>query len=80
MSRGIKPLDLDEEEETESGQQSAVSGQPDAAIEAKPKKRKAKAPRGEPTEADLAALDGTNWDEIKAEADALRSRLNSMGA
>jgi len=32
------------------------------------------------TEADLAALDQTNWDEIKAEVDALRSRISSMGA
>ncbi len=78
---GVKPLDLDEEEETEGTQLAAASGQPDPAVgEAKPKKRKAKAPRGEPTEADLAALDATNWDEIKVEADALRSRLNSMGA
>jgi chromosome segregation protein len=82
---GVKPLDLDEEEEaTESGQQSAVSGQPEtAAADAatKPTRRKPKPKdKGEPTEADLAALDGTNWDEIKVEADALRSRLNSMGA
>jgi len=78
---GVKPLDLDEDEEAEGGQQAAVSGQPDSSTEAaKPRKRKAKAPRGEPTEADLAALDSTNWDEVKAEADALRSRLNSMGA
>jgi len=78
---GVKPLDLDEEEEAESAQPSAASGQPDPAVgEAKPKKRKPKAPRGEPTEVDLAALDATNWDEVKIEADALRSRLNSMGA
>ena len=78
---GVKPLDLEEEEEAENSQPSAVSGQPEAAAaETKPKKRKAKAPRGEATEADLAALDATNWDEIKVEADALRSRLNSMGA
>ena len=75
---GVKPLDLDEEEDAESA---AADAQPDAtATETKPKRRKAKAPRGEPTEADLAALDATNWDEIKAEADAIRSRLNGMGA
>ncbi|MEO6875679.1 MAG: chromosome segregation protein SMC [Opitutaceae bacterium] len=76
---GVKPLDLDEEDESDP--RSGVSDQPNAAIEdPKPKKRKAKAARGEATEADLAALDATNWDEIKVEADALRSRLNSMGA
>ena len=36
--------------------------------------------KGEPTEADLAALDSTNWDEIKAEVDALRQRIGAMGA
>jgi len=78
---GGQPLDLDEDEEAESGQPSAVSAQPDTAVgEAKPKKRKAKVPRGERTEADLAALDATNFDAIKTEADALRTRLNSMGA
>jgi chromosome segregation protein len=44
------------------------------------KRRKKKEPRGEPTEADLAALDSTNWGEIKVEVDATRQRLNSMGA
>ena len=68
---GVKPLDLDEEEGDDAAAQAVVE---------KPKKRKPKAARGEPTEADLAALDATNWDEVKAEADALRSRLNSMGA
>jgi len=51
-----------------------------APAEAPKRRRKAKAPKGEPTEADLAALENTKWDEIKAEVDALRSRLNSMGA
>jgi len=68
---GVKPLDLDEEEGDEA------AAQPEAE---KPRRRKAKAARGEPTATDLAALDATNWDEIKAEADALRLRLNSMGA
>jgi chromosome segregation protein len=69
---GVKPLDLEEEEE---------GGQPEATAEAKPKARKAKSKdKGEPDADDLAALDTTNWDEIKAEADALRTRLNSMGA
>jgi len=79
---GVKPLDLDEEEDTEvKGQGSEVSGESNvAAQDAKPRKRKAKAPKGEPTEGDLAALDATNWEEIKTEADALRQRLNNMGA
>ena len=66
---GLKALDLDEEEEGA------------APAEAAPKRRrKDKGPKGEPTEADLAALDATNWDEIKAEVDALRQRIGAMGA
>jgi chromosome segregation protein len=34
----------------------------------------------QPGEADLAALDGTDWDAVKAEADALRQRMGGMGA
>jgi chromosome segregation protein len=96
---GLKPLDLDEDDEAEF---SDVGGVPTpredvaaAAIESSAsaddqrgegtpptikKRRKKKEPRGEATEADLAALDSTNWDEIKVEVDALRQRLNSMGA
>ncbi|HET7537975.1 MAG TPA: chromosome segregation protein SMC, partial [Candidatus Didemnitutus sp.] len=85
---GMKDLDLDDEDEAPaatSGQQSAVSSQPSEsdsqpAAEAKPKRRKKKENKGDPTEADLAALDSTNWDEIKVEVDALRQRLGSMGA
>ncbi|HWZ94927.1 MAG TPA: chromosome segregation protein SMC [Opitutaceae bacterium] len=48
--------------------------------EAKPKGRKPKPKqKGEPTEADLAALDATNWDELRAEVEALRQRLRGMG-
>ena len=36
--------------------------------------------RASPTASDLTALDSTNWDETKVEVDALRQRLNSMGA
>jgi chromosome segregation protein len=73
---GLKALDLDEEEEPGAG--SAEQG---AAPAAAPKRRrKEKGPKGEPTEADLAALDATNWDEIKAEVEALRQRLGAMGA
>jgi chromosome segregation protein len=66
---GLKALDLDEEDDVA------------AAAEVAPKRRKKdKGPKGEPTEADLAALDQTNWDEIKAEVDALRQRIGTMGA
>ena len=46
----------------------------------KNRKSKMKGPKGEPTAADLAALDQTKWDEVKAEVDALRSRVSAMGA
>jgi len=65
---GLKALDLDEEEEGEG------------MAEAAPKRRKKKENKGEATEADLAALDSTHWDEIKAEVDALRQRIGAMGA
>lgn len=80
---GVKPLDLDEEDE---GDQPAATSEQvevvpsDAAAEPVKKRRKAKAPKGEPTADDLAALDSTNWTEVKTEADGLRSRLGSMGA
>ena len=93
---GMKLLDLDEDDEGEEpkpeagGQKTeapevvaAVEGQPvseTAEPEAPKKRRKKKEPRGEATEADLAALEQSNWDEIKVEVDALRQRLNSMGA
>ncbi len=74
---GLKALDLDEEED--SGEQSAVSGE--QAGETKPaRRRRKKENRGEPTEADLAALDATDLDEVKAEVDALRQRIGAMGA
>jgi chromosome segregation protein len=63
---GLKPLDLEEEEDAENPE----SG--------KSRKRKTKQ-KGEPTEADLAALDATNWDELRAEVEALRQRLRGMG-
>ncbi|MFT3868060.1 MAG: chromosome segregation protein SMC [Nibricoccus sp.] len=76
-------------EAVEAAPAPVVEGQPaegettqPAQAEAAPtkKRRKKKEPRGEPTEADLAALDSTNWSEIKVEVDATRQRLNSMGA
>jgi chromosome segregation protein len=92
---GLKPLDLEEEEpETGSpksegrgqladvGNRAPGEGSPPPADngEAKPRGRKPKPKqKGEPTEADLAALDATNWDELRAEVEALRQRLRGMG-
>ncbi|HYC70046.1 MAG TPA: chromosome segregation protein SMC [Opitutaceae bacterium] len=76
---GIKDLDLDDEEEPAAAPAGGEAGA--AAEEAKPaRRRKKKENKGEPTEADLAALDRTNWDEVKVEVEALRQRLGSMGA
>jgi len=77
---GMKPLDLDEDEESEPAKEGAVP------VEASPptersRARRAKAKRPEsPTEADLAAMDGTDWDSVRVEVDALRQRLGAMGA
>jgi chromosome segregation protein len=80
---GVKPIDLDEDDDEEKP--SVAEGQTEVApaegtAEPVKKRRKAKAPKGEPTPEDLAALDSTNWDALKSEADGLRSRLGSMGA
>uniref|UniRef100_UPI0039C95605 chromosome segregation protein SMC n=1 Tax=Horticoccus sp. 23ND18S-11 TaxID=3391832 RepID=UPI0039C95605 len=73
---GIKPLDLDEDEDD-----APAEAAKDAEGEAAPKRRrKAKGPKGEPTEDDLKALEANDWPATKAEIDALRQRLNSMGA
>jgi chromosome segregation protein len=70
---GVKPADLDDEDETDDAGQKPEDGAPK-------RRRKAKLAKGEPAAADLAALDATNWETIKTEGDALRQRLNSMGA
>jgi chromosome segregation protein len=89
---GMKPLDLDEDEDEDGGQRTEDGGQKTedgaqksdaqpAAAEAAPKRRrKKKEARGEPTEDDLKALESTDWQATKVEVDALRQRLNSMGA
>lgn len=84
----MTPLDLEEEEEPEPQPESAedeeaadsAAGEGEPAKPAKKRRRKAKEPKGDATEADLAKFDATNWGEIKSEIDALRQRLNSMGA
>jgi chromosome segregation protein len=77
---GIKPLDLEEEDEEPSpGPAPETSAEGEAAAGTR-RRRRRKEPRGEPTDADLAALDATDWPPIKAEVDALRQRLSGMGA
>jgi chromosome segregation protein len=85
----LKPLDLDDDEDSEdkaqtpdpAGQAADGDGQP-AEADRKPRARPRK-PRvrqkGEPTETDLAGLDQTNWEEVRAAVDALRQRINGMG-
>ncbi len=89
---GVKPLDLEEEDDEDApiaavAQTAAnepaqsADGTDAAAAGAAPKRRrKKKEARGEPTEDDLKALESTDWTSTKAEVDALRQRLNSMGA
>ncbi|MEO5960879.1 MAG: chromosome segregation protein SMC, partial [Opitutaceae bacterium] len=66
---GVKPLDLEEEEDEEQ-----------AGAEPSKRRRKKKETRSEPTDEDLKALEATAWTEVKTEIEALRQRLNSMGA
>ena len=60
---GLKPLDLDEEEEADAA----------------PRRSRKKRPEN-PSEADLAALEATDWEAVKAEVDGLRARMGGMGA
>lgn len=83
----MKTLDLEEEEDEPEpapaeGENSDEAETPEgeAPKPAKKRRRKAKEPKGEASEKDLAAFDQTDWNAIKSEVDALRQRLNSMGA
>ncbi len=89
----MKPLDLEEDDEDEApadsndaeSEHTPPADGESAAAEAEPaptkkRRRKAKGPKGEPTEADLLQLETTDWASVKSEVDALRQRLNSMGA
>lgn len=82
----LKTLDLEDEEEPESSPSSAASEDDSAAPAdetaptSRKRRRKAKEPKGEASAEDLAAFDQTDWGAIKSEIDALRQRLNSMGA
>jgi chromosome segregation protein len=79
---GVKPLDLDEEDDegSESPAPAVAGVGAENGAEAPKRRRKKKEAKGEPTENDLAALDATDWTATKAETDALRQRLNGMGA
>ncbi len=78
---GMKDLDLDEEESEDGGQKPENSPQAsNLTPQASPRRRKKKENKGDPAAADLAALDATNWDEVKAEVDGLRQRIGAMGA
>ena len=76
---GLKVLDLDEEEDDDAAAKPEAGSEAPAG-DAPKRRRKAKAARGEPTESDLVALDQTDWVAVKSEVEALRQRLNSMGA
>jgi chromosome segregation protein len=77
---GMKPLDLEEEDEEPSAAPAPEATAEGEAAAATRRRRRRKEPRGEPTDADLAALDATEWPPIKVEVDALRQRLSGMGA
>jgi chromosome segregation protein len=79
---GLQTLDLDDEPGEDAGEGAAGPQAPAGAPKPETPRAKSRKPRvrGEPAEADLAAMDGTNWEEVKAEAEALRQRLSTMGA
>src|SRR5207253_8197967 len=56
---GMKPLDLDEEDEEAEDREPGVEGQAASAESAPKRRRKKKEARGEATEDDLKALDAT---------------------
>ncbi|MDR1011878.1 MAG: chromosome segregation protein SMC [Opitutaceae bacterium] len=43
------------------------------------RRRRKQKQKGDPTEEDLAALDNTNWDQVRSDIASLRQRINSMG-
>jgi chromosome segregation protein len=80
---GVRPLDLDEDDDEAAAAPAAEGARPAEAAPAEPaprRRRKKKEPRGEPTPAELEALEATDWTALKAEVEALRQRLNSLGA
>ena len=85
---GVKPLDLDDDDEEQEGRselaRDSAPGSPASRLlpaESEPAKRRRKTKaKGDPDEKDLATFGATNWTEVKTEVDALRQRLNGMGA
>ena len=91
---GLTTLDLDEDGDLGAAaedRKAEVAGAlaPEAGVppataseSVKPPKSRSRKPkvRGEPTEADLAALEASDWGAIKAEAEGLRQRLGGLGA
>ncbi|WP_404420650.1 chromosome segregation protein SMC [Nibricoccus sp. IMCC34717] len=105
---GVKPLDLDDDEDGQGDAAPAAAQAMPAAAPAEPavaadapaapvegtaaaeterpaetkpsRTRRRKRQAGEPSEADLAALDQTSWEQIKTEIEALRTRIAGMGA
>jgi chromosome segregation protein len=86
---GMKDLDLDDEDEGGAAPAPALPADAAASTESAPaatesakpaRRKKKKENKGDPTEADLAALENTDWTAIKNEVDALRQRLGAMGA
>ncbi|WP_221030076.1 chromosome segregation protein SMC [Actomonas aquatica] len=66
--------------ESSGAEGESAEGETTDAAPKKKRRRKAKKAKGDPSETDLAQLELTDWDGVKTEADALRQRLNSMGA
>jgi len=78
----IKALDLDDDEDEEAPAEAPAEGDAQAEAGAAQKKtRKTKLrQKPDPTEEDLQKLESTQWGPVKAEIDAIRQRLASMGA
>jgi chromosome segregation protein len=75
-----KPEERGQKSEARS-QEQALEATPTAEAEAAPAKRRRKPKqKGEPNEDDLAALERTNWDQTRADVEAIRQRIAGMGA
>jgi chromosome segregation protein len=79
--RGASPDAVSTPVETVSEPVETEGQAPETEKKPKTKPRKSRIrQKGEPTAEDLAALDKTNWDEIKVAVDMLRQRISGMGA
>jgi len=79
-SAAVQPSAAIAEASTEVNSDSNSEPNADAAAPKRRRKKRSATERGEPTEADLAAMDTTDWAAVKHEVDALRQRLGSLGA